>query len=162
MKLSGAFMPCCEGFEQDIGENSPEPMPTNIRRAVEECTANGKPNFLRIINADLRPVIQNAQMSSSNAAASSVLLTVIPCALDSFRQLLRPAYAIFNKLDRESMGSEEMNIRLARAILEHNKVLRGHVRRRTSTALAKMQIRLIGFADTATNLAVMNADEIFS
>jgi hypothetical protein len=84
VKLSGTFMHCCQGFEQDIGHNLPEPMPTNIRRAIEEFTANGKPNFPRILNVYLRPVIHNAQMSSPKAAASTVFLTGIPSALGSF------------------------------------------------------------------------------
>jgi hypothetical protein len=63
-------------------------------------------------------------------------------------------------LDRESTGSEEVNIRLARAILEHNEVLRDHVRRRLSTAVADMQMVLIGSADTGMNLAIMNPDGI--
>jgi hypothetical protein len=55
-----------------------------IGRAIEEFTAKGKPNFPRILNADLRPVIQIAHMSSPNAAASTVFLTGVPYAFDSF------------------------------------------------------------------------------
>jgi hypothetical protein len=42
VKLSGAFMRCCQGFEQDIGLNLPEPMPTKRRQTNQEFTANGK------------------------------------------------------------------------------------------------------------------------
>jgi hypothetical protein len=121
-------------------------MPTNIRQAVEEFTGNGKPNFPRILNADLQPVIKNAQRSLPKAA-SIVFLAGIPYALDSFRQFLTRVYLIFNMLDRESTGSEEVDIRLVRAILEHNEVLRDHARRRISTAVAQLSIHLIGSAD---------------
>jgi hypothetical protein len=47
-----------------------------------------------------------------------------------------------------------------RAIVENNKILRGHGRRRLSTAAANIYARLIGSADTGMNLAIMNADGI--
>jgi hypothetical protein len=103
-------MRCCQGFEEDIDQNLAEPMPTHIRRAIEEVIANGKPNFPRILNADLRPIIHNAQLSLPNAAASTVFLIENPYALDSFRQFLTLVYAIFKMLDRDSTGSEEINI----------------------------------------------------
>jgi hypothetical protein len=99
-------------------------------------------------------------MSSPNVAASTVFLTGIPDALTSFRQCLAPVYAIFNMLDRESTGSEDVNIQLVRAILEHNKVLTDHTRPRISTAIAKIQVRLMRSADAGMNLAIMNADRI--
>jgi hypothetical protein len=62
--------------------------------------------------------------------------------------------------DQESKASEEVNIRLIRAILEHNEILSDRVRRRIYAAIAKMQVRLIGSADTGMNLGTMNADGI--
>jgi hypothetical protein len=67
----------------------------------------------------------------------------IPSGLDSFRQFLTPVYAIFNALDGESTGSEDINTRLIPAILEHNEVLRNDGRGRISKAVATMKVRLI-------------------
>jgi hypothetical protein len=66
----------------------------NITQAIEEFTANRKPNLPRILNAGLRSVISNAQMSSSNAAASIVFLTGRSSAVDVFRQFPKPIYVI--------------------------------------------------------------------
>jgi hypothetical protein len=160
VKILGGFMRCCEGFSDEIQQNLPDPMPGNIRRVIEEFTANGRPNFPRSLNANLRPVIQNAKISSPNAAASTIFLTGMPYAVDSFRQFLTPVYAIFNALDRESTGNEDVNSRLVRVILEHNETLRNHVRNRIDTAVQRMQVHLVGSADDGMNLAIMNADGI--
>jgi hypothetical protein len=45
VKISGAFMRCCEGFVEGIAKHLPEPMPMNIKRAIEESPANENPNF---------------------------------------------------------------------------------------------------------------------
>jgi hypothetical protein len=41
VKILGGFMRCCEGFREGIRENLPDPMPSDIRRVIEELTANG-------------------------------------------------------------------------------------------------------------------------
>jgi hypothetical protein len=83
----------------------------------------------------------------------------MPYAVDSFRQFLTPVYTIFNALDRESTGNEEMSSRLIRAILEQNELLRNHVRQRINSAVDRMRVRLVG-CDDVMNLAIMNADGI--
>jgi hypothetical protein len=138
VKILGGFTRCCEQCEDQIAECLPDPMPANIRRVIEELTANGRPNFPRTLNAHLRPVIQNAQMSSPNAAASTVFLRGMPYAIDSFRQFLTPVYAIFNRLDWEATENEDVNDRLICTILEGNEFLRNHVRNRIADAAARL------------------------
>jgi hypothetical protein len=42
------------------------------------------------MNRDLRPVIQNAKITSPNSPASTLFISGIPYALDIFRQFLTP------------------------------------------------------------------------
>jgi hypothetical protein len=53
------------------------------------------PNFPRILSRNLRPVLQDARVSSPNAGASNVFTSGIPYALDSYRQFITPVYAVF-------------------------------------------------------------------
>jgi hypothetical protein len=53
------------------------------------------PNFPRVLNRDLRPVLQHVRVSAPNADASNVFISGIPDALDSYRQVTIPAYLVF-------------------------------------------------------------------
>jgi hypothetical protein len=53
------------------------------------------PNFPRILNRDLRLVLQHAPVSSPNAGASNLFISGIPYALDSCHQFIIPVYAVF-------------------------------------------------------------------
>jgi hypothetical protein len=99
-------------------------------------------------------------MSSPNGAASTVFLRGIPSALDPFRQFLTPVYAIFNALEGEFTGSEEVSTRLIRSILEQNEVLNNYASGRISNAVNSMRVRLIESPDAGMNLAILNADGI--
>jgi hypothetical protein len=160
VEISGGFMRCCEGFEEAIAGHLPEPMPIKMRRAIEDSTRNGSPNFPRLLNKDLRPVLQHAHVSSPNGATSTVFLKGILYAVDSFRQFLTSVYAIFNALDGESTGNEDVSTRLIRAILEQNEVLKNYVSGRISNAVDNMRVRLIGSPDPGMNLAILTADWI--
>jgi hypothetical protein len=53
------------------------------------------PNFPRILNRDLRHVLQHARVTSPNAGASNVFISSIRYALDSYPQFITPVYAVF-------------------------------------------------------------------
>jgi hypothetical protein len=99
-------------------------------------------------------------MSSPNGAASTVFPRGILYVLDSFRQFLVPVYAIFNALEGESTGSEDVSGRLIRAIMTQNEVRKNYVSGRISNAVAGVRVRLIGSPDPGMNLAILNADGI--
>jgi hypothetical protein len=58
------------------------------------------PNFPNILNRDLRPVIQNANIRAPRASGLMVFIPGIPYTCDSYRQFLTPVYPVFNGLDR--------------------------------------------------------------
>jgi hypothetical protein len=109
VKISDEFMRCCDQFQQTIAEHLPDPMSVERRRSIKEFTANRKPNCPGSPNRDLRPVIHKAHIASPNAGASTVFLTGVPYAIDSYRQCVTPVYAILNTIDHDSTGRENVN-----------------------------------------------------
>jgi hypothetical protein len=87
-------------------------------------------NFPRILNRDLRPVLQHARVSSPNAGASNVFISGIPYALDSYWQFITPVYAVFFRTQQPisipSGGTEE----IITFILSQNRTLQGYLRDR--------------------------------
>jgi hypothetical protein len=69
-----------------------------LDRIVDLTYSN--PNFPRILNRDLRPVIQRACISSPNGRASNVFISGIPYALDADRPFTAPVYAVFSRGQR--------------------------------------------------------------
>jgi hypothetical protein len=53
------------------------------------------PNFPRVLNRDLRPVLQYARVSSPDAGASNVFISGIPYALDSYSIIGHDSLEIF-------------------------------------------------------------------
>jgi hypothetical protein len=85
---------CCKPFAGRIRNALPPPIGPELLDHIVELTQS-IPNFPRILNRDLRPVLQHARVSSSNAGASNVFVSGIPYALDSYRQFITPVYAVF-------------------------------------------------------------------
>jgi hypothetical protein len=85
---------CCKSFTGRIRNHLPPPMGRELLDHVVELTQS-IPNFRRILNRDLRPVLQHARVSSPNAGALNVFTSGIPYALDSYRQFITPVYAVF-------------------------------------------------------------------
>jgi hypothetical protein len=77
----------CKPFAGRIRNNLPPPTGRELTQSI--------PNFPRILNRDLRPVLRHARVSSPNAGASNVFISGIPYALDSYRQFITPVYAVF-------------------------------------------------------------------
>jgi hypothetical protein len=68
-----------------------------LNHIIELTESNQK--FPRILNRDLRPVLQYACVSSPNAKASNLFISGIPYALDTYRQFTTPVYAVFSRND---------------------------------------------------------------
>jgi hypothetical protein len=85
---------CCKPFAGRIRNRLPPPMGRELLDHIVELTLS-IPNFPRILNRDLRPVLQHARVSPPNASASNVFISGIPYALDSYRQFITPVYAVF-------------------------------------------------------------------
>jgi hypothetical protein len=58
------------------------------------------PNFARILNHDLRLVLQHACVLSPYPVASNLFISGIPYTLDTHRQFNTPVSAIFSRSDR--------------------------------------------------------------
>jgi hypothetical protein len=99
IKIKGCSTSCCAGYEDTMTYHLPKPMPEHIRGAMESGTLLSDLNFPRRLNKELRPVIQNANISSPRGPASSIFITSIPYAVDTYRQFLTPVYAICNAMN---------------------------------------------------------------
>jgi hypothetical protein len=53
-----------------------------------------------LLNRDLQPVIENAQIHWPNDATSSLWISGIPYGIDIFRQFVTPGCAIFHRCHR--------------------------------------------------------------
>jgi hypothetical protein len=115
------------------------------------------PNFPRILNRDLRRVIQHARVSSLNAGASNVFISGIPYALDFYRQFITPVYAvIFRTQQRIPIppgGTEE----ILALILSQNRRLQGYLRDRLDS-LREIAAVAMDEPDDGRNLAIVNAE----
>jgi hypothetical protein len=85
---------CCKPFAGRINNHLPPPMGRELLDHIVELTQS-IPNFPRILNRDLRAVLQHARVSLPNAGASSVFISGIPSALDSYLRFITPVYAVF-------------------------------------------------------------------
>jgi hypothetical protein len=85
---------CCKPFAGRIRNHLPPPMGRELLDHIVEL-AQSIPNFPRILNRDLRPVLQHARVSSPNAGASNMFISGIPYALHSYWQFITPVYAVF-------------------------------------------------------------------
>jgi hypothetical protein len=75
----------CKPFAGRIRNHFPPLVGRELLDHIVELTRS-IPNFPRILNRDLGPVLQHARVSSPNASASNVFISGIPCALDSYQQ----------------------------------------------------------------------------
>jgi hypothetical protein len=78
---------CCKPFAGRIRNHLPPPMGRELLNHIVELTKSIS-NFPRILNHDLRPVLQHAPVSSPNVGASNVFISGIPYALNSYWQFL--------------------------------------------------------------------------
>jgi hypothetical protein len=136
----------------------PTAMGERILAAVEDasqCDAN----FARNLNRDLRPVIQNAKITSHNGPASTVFISRIPYAVDIFRQFLSPVYAIFDESERRlAFSGQDARVgKIVTDVLAANPVLRAYVRERLRSA-GEIAFPGMDKPDQGMNLAIFNAD----
>jgi hypothetical protein len=114
-------------------------------------------NFPWILNRDLRPVLQHARVSSSNAGASSVFISGIPYALDSCRQFVTPVYALFfrtqQRIPMPPGGTEE----IIASILSQNRTLQGYLRDGLAS-VREIATVAMDEPDDGVNLAIFNAE----
>jgi hypothetical protein len=85
VQIAGRFTRCCNGYSEIIKDNLPQEVPMDLRREIERRTNEISPSFPRILNKDLRPVMQNANIQSPRAGGSTVFITGIPYARDSYQ-----------------------------------------------------------------------------
>jgi hypothetical protein len=66
-----------------------------LARIEEQVRFN--PNYARILNRDLRPVLQYANIHAPNAASSNLFIYGVPYGLDQWNQFQTIVYAIFQR-----------------------------------------------------------------
>jgi hypothetical protein len=114
-------------------------------------------NFPRILNRDLRPVLQHVRASSSNTGASNVFISSIPCALKSYRQFITPVYAVFFRTQQPIPippgGIEE----IIASIFSQNITLQGYLRRRLDS-VREIATVAMDEPEDGMNLAIFNAE----
>jgi hypothetical protein len=102
---------CCKPSAGRNINHLPPPMGRELLDHIVKLTQS-IPNFPRILNFGLRPVLQHFPVSSPNAGASNVFISGLPCALDSYLQFVTPVYAIFFHTQQRilipSGGTEEI------------------------------------------------------
>jgi hypothetical protein len=85
-------------------------------------------NFPRILNRDLRPVLQYACVWFPNASASKLFISGIPYALDTYHQFTTPVYAVFSRNDRGLLGPFGDIEQIIAFILSQNHTLQHYLR----------------------------------
>jgi hypothetical protein len=87
-----------------------------------------RPNFQRILNHNLQPVLQYTLISAPNGPASNFLIFGVPYAVDTYRQFTRPVYAVFSRNDLGlPMPPGEIEEIIA-FIMSQNRTLAGYLR----------------------------------
>jgi hypothetical protein len=86
------------------------------------------PHFPRILNRDLRPVLQHPCVSSPKAGASRLFISGIPYALDTYRQFRTPVYAVFHRRDRGFSTSPGDIQEIIALVLSRNETLQSCLR----------------------------------
>jgi hypothetical protein len=100
-----------------------------LLRRIEEFSGM-QVNFPRILNRDLRPVVQNARMSGPRGGGATLFMSGIPYVLDPFRQFGTSVYAVFQK-DHSGMAQQGgRTAGLISQLLKHNTVAGKNCRRR--------------------------------
>jgi hypothetical protein len=116
---------CCKPFAGRIRNHLPPPIGRELLDHIVELTQS-IPNFPRILNCDLRPVLRRAHVLSPNAGASNVFTSGIPSALDSSRQFITPVYAVFfreqQRIPIPPGGTKE----IIASVLSQNKTFQGY------------------------------------
>jgi hypothetical protein len=147
---------CCKPFADSIRNHLPPPMGRELLDHIVEFTRS-IPNFPRILNRDLRPVLQHARVSLPNACASNMFIPGIPYALDSYWQFITPVYAIFfytqQGIPLSPGGTEE----IIGSILSQNRTLQGHLRDRLDS-VREIATVAMDEPDDGMNLAIFNAE----
>jgi hypothetical protein len=131
----------------------------SILRRIQ-ALSQSNPNFPRLLNRDLRPVIQNAQIQSPSGPASTLFISGISFAIDTFRQFVTPVYAVFHRLDRTHPIQLHNCDQLIADILIRTDILGQSLRERLDS-VQNLAIASITEPDQGMNLSIFNADGLF-
>jgi hypothetical protein len=146
---------CCKPFAGRIKNHLPLPIGRELLDRIVELTQS-IPNFPRILNCDLWPVLQHARVSSPNVGASKVFISGTPYALDPYRQFVTPVYAVFFFTQQRTPispgGTEEIIV----SILSQNITLQGYLRDRLDS-VREIPTVAMDEPDDGVNLAIFNA-----
>jgi hypothetical protein len=102
-------------------------------------------------------VLQHACVSSPNAVASTLCISGIPDALDTYRQFNTPVYAVFSLTERALPIPPGEIENIIAFILMHNETLRSYVRVRL-TSVREIGIVSMDEPDEGINFALSNAE----
>jgi hypothetical protein len=117
------------------------------------------PNFPRILNRNLRPVLHYACISSPHSAHSNVFISGIPYGLDIYRQFTTPVYAVFSRGDQRLEICSADTQKLIADILKGNTTLRDYMTQRLDVVREIASVSM-NEPDEGMNLAIFNAEGI--
>jgi hypothetical protein len=86
---------CCRGFEEVIHEHLPPPIPAALLARVVRQTEK-QPNFPRVLNQGMRPVMHHADMRYPRGGGSTMVVTGMPYGVSGVGQFKTTVYAVFS------------------------------------------------------------------
>jgi hypothetical protein len=149
---------CCPPFGDRIRSNFPPPIDQRLLDRIVNL-GDSNPNFPRLLNPDLGPVIHHAPVSSPIGPASNVFISGIPYALDPYCQFTIPVYAMFSRGQRGlpiALGDIQDIINV---ILAQNETLQDYLKDRLNSVRQIASVSM-DTPDKGMNLAIFNADGI--
>jgi hypothetical protein len=105
----------------------------------------------------LRPVPQHTGVSSPNASASTLFISDIPYALDSYQQFITPVYAVFFRTHQRIPIPPGATTGIIASILSQNRILQGYLRDWFDSVREIVTVA-IDEPDDGMNLAIFNAE----
>ena len=164
---------CCFGNEKIASHLISTDVPVGIINDINKGNSK-RPNFTRIVNYLLRPVIQKAHISNPRGPGSTIQIYGVPYAVDSNAQFINPVYLIFSGSDfddssifRDSGDQDYFEIKtlilqLASEIRQTNPTLTNfvsNVLNRFGNSFSIIQASLLGH-DKGINFAFFNNDSV--
>jgi hypothetical protein len=147
---------CCRSFAHRVQSQSRPPIDEELlQRLVRLAESNA--NFAQILDRDLRPVLQHACVSFSNAGASNLFIFGISYALDTCCEFRTSVYAVFDRRNRGLSTSPGDVQEIIALVLSRNETLQGYLRDRLNSAPEIATVSM-NEPDQGMNLAIFNAE----
>jgi hypothetical protein len=147
---------CCSPFGDRIRDNLPPPMDERLLNRIIQLTES-RPNFTRILNHDLQPVLQYTSTPAPHGPASNLFICGVPYALNTYCRFRTLVYAVFSRNDWGLPVPPGEIEEIITFVLSQNRTLAGYLRDHLDS-LREIGIVLMNEPDEGINMAVFNAE----